>query len=624
MTYQSDYFLTNRPQIADNEFLRWPQKRAYREVFNHFAVKQNKNHAIVSLPTGVGKTGVMALVPYGLSNGRVLIITPRLVIRDHVTDSLDPDHPGNFWLKYKAFDRMNQLPVLVEYDKDLSQEALNLANIVVVNIHKLQKRLVSSLIHRVPQNYFDMVIIDEAHHSAATTWIEALDYFRNAKIVKLTGTPYRTDGQPIAGKLVYQYPLRAAMANGFVKSLENIDYIPEELILTIDSKEYTSDEVFDMGLRDSDWVSRAVAFSEDCSRRVVRKSVEILERKRSKSDLPLKIIGVACSIKHAEQIKELYNEISMKTAILHSDLPDVEIAKSLSDIDNHRVQVVVNVSMLGEGYDHRYLSVGAIFRPFRSQLPYEQFVGRLLRVIPDNENPGIEGNIAAVVSHHDLYLDELWDRYKREIQEAEIIKSLEDLDLDLVSDLGGEPTESIEIDIGLATETGVGSIVVDPYLTTELIKRRQQEEAEDLRKISELQKILDISFAEAESIVKQSKAKSRLLRPDLFEKSKKKTVDQRIKEDIVPKLLADFGIPKKSRSLARSRLFVDFNCYAWILRDKSKDNAALLSIYINVKLKERMGRSRSEWQTSDWDIALQRLDEIEEYVRIVLKDFADL
>ncbi|MDI9412890.1 MAG: helicase-related protein [Bacillota bacterium] len=412
------------------------------------------------------------------------------------------------------------------------------------------------------------------------------------------------------------------MANGFVKSLENIDYIPEKLILIIDGEEYTSDEVFDMGLRDSDWVSRAVAFSEDCSRRVVDKSVKILEQKLSDSDLPLKIIGVACSIKHAEQIKKLYEEAGMKTAILHSNLPDEEIDKTLSDIDNHRVQVVINVSMLGEGYDHRYLSVGAIFRPFRSQLPYEQFIGRLLRVIPDDEISGVEDNIAAVVSHNNLYLDKLWARYKQEIQKAEIIKSLEDLDLDLVSDQERRISEFTEIDIGLATEVGTGSSVADPYLKTELIRRREQEEAEDLRKIEELQKLLDVSFAEAKSIVNQSKARSRLLRPDLFEKTKKETVDQKIKASIVPKLLADFAISKESRSLANSRLFTP-KSYAWIPKNCQGDNAAFLSIYINTRLKERMGRGRSEWQTSDWEIALQRLDEIEEYIRVVLKEFVD-
>ena len=594
---------------------------AYESVFRHFAIEQKESHAIVTLPTGVGKTGLMGLLPYGLANGRVLIITPQLVIKDHVADSLDPDFPGNFWLKYKVFESMDQLPALVEYDGTVSKEALYLANIIVVNIQKLQSRLVSSLINRVSPNHFDMIIVDEAHHSTATTWVEALNYFHNAKVVKLTGTPYRTDGKPIVGELVYQYRLSAAMANGFVKSLEDFTYIPEKLVLIIDGKEYDKDEVFELGLRDRDWVSRSVAFSEECSRRVVVESVEILKRKLAKSNLPLKIIGVACSIEHALQIKELYEEVGIKTAIVHSDLPEEQKATALADIENHRVQAVVNVSMLGEGYDHKYLVVGAIFRPFRSQLPYEQFIGRLLRIIPKDEQPGLEDNIAAIVSHRDLYLERLWEYYKREIQEAEIIRSLEDLDLDLDPDQGREHAGSLEVDLGLATEEGVGTVVSDPYLTTELIKRRRQEEAEDAKKVEELQKLLDISSEEARSVLRQTKARSRLRRPDLFEKVRRESVDQRIKQDMVPRLLADFNIPKESRSLVESRLFKGSNRYAWITRQENCDNAALLSIYINTVLKERMGAKREQWQTSDWDIALQRLDEIEEFIVMVLKDF---
>lgn len=83
-----------------------------------------------------------------------------------------------------------------------------------------------------------------------------------------------------------------------------------------------------------------------------------------------------------------------------------------SDVENHRLDVIIHVAMLGEGYDHKYLSVAAIFRPFRNELPYEQFIGSVLRVIPDGEAQKIEDNIADVVSHQDLQLAELWESIK--------------------------------------------------------------------------------------------------------------------------------------------------------------------------------------------------------------------
>ena len=98
-------------------------------------------------------------------------------------------------------------------------------------------------------------------------------------MVKLTGTLIRTDGIELAGELVYKYKLSQAMANNYVKSLRNIEYVPEKLLLTIDkdeSKQYTVEELLELGLRDEDWIRRSVAFSEECSNSVVDEIREII------------------------------------------------------------------------------------------------------------------------------------------------------------------------------------------------------------------------------------------------------------------------------------------------------------------------------------------------------------
>lgn len=616
------YFLTHVPHVEDNEMLRAPQKAAYASVAEHFILKEKQTHALVILPTGVGKTGLMGLLPYGISKGRVLVITPQIVIKEHVSDSLDPDYPSNFWLKHGVFSAMSELPVLVEYDRDTTDEVLNLANIVVVNIQKLQSRLANSLINRVPEDFFDMIIVDEAHHSTANTWIDVLHYFFRSKVVKLTGTPYRSDGKPIVGEITYNYRLSAAMANGYVKSLESFVYLPENLMLTLDDnseKEYSLEEIYDLGLRDAEWVSRTVAYSKSCSQSVVKRSIELLDDRLEGTELPLKILAVACSIKHAMQIKELYEAEGYPTTIMHSDLTQEEKTRAVSDIENHRVKAIVNVAMLGEGYDHKYLSVGAIFRPFRSQLPYEQFVGRLLRVIPDEENPSVKSNIAAVVSHRELGLDKLWNHYKKEIEAAKTIMTLKDLPLESFTRDDPKEGQGRDTSVGDAEDFGVGKIIVDPYVTTELIKKRKQEEAQELDKIKQLQSLLNISAEEAKKFVKQANSKSVLKRPDIYLKNKRSGIDHRIKEDLVPKLLVEFGISKETTSLSQSRLF-KLGKYRWI--SSRGNNAAMLAIYITNALNDAVGGKRDEWQMGDWDLAEQKLDEIEEYLSKVLEDFS--
>jgi len=70
--------------------------------------------------------------------------------------------------------------------------------------------------------------------------------------------------------------------------------------------------------------------------------------------------------------------------------------------DNHRV----DVAMMGKGYDHKYLSIAAIFRAFKNPLPYKQFIGRILRVIPEEEVKKAGDNIGNVVAHNLLYSKE--------------------------------------------------------------------------------------------------------------------------------------------------------------------------------------------------------------------------
>jgi len=68
--------------------------------------------------------------------------------------------------------------------------------------------------------------------------------------------------------------------------------------------------------------------------------------------------------------------------------------------------VIVQVHMLGEGYDLGSLSVAAVFRPYRSLSPYIQFVGRILR-LASPRSPLSPANKVYVVSHVGLN-DERW------------------------------------------------------------------------------------------------------------------------------------------------------------------------------------------------------------------------
>lgn len=619
LEFIENYFIASMPNILGNPAIRKPQMEAYTEIYNYFSAEGYKDrNAIVVLPTGVGKTGVMGIAPFGICKKRTLIITPGTTIRDSVIEDLSPLNPDNFWYKRNVFKTGLQLPKVIEYEGlDTPIEVLNCANIVILNVHKLQTRLDSSLMNRVGKDFFDLIIIDEAHHSVASTWVECINYFENAKVLKLTGTPFRTDNEPLVGELIYKYPLSRAMANNFVKSLSNIKYTPDELKLTIDNdstKLYTIDELYSLGLRDQDWVSRSVAFSEGCSEAIVISSIEQLNEKKLGSSVPHKIIAVACSIDHAKQISTLYEKHGIKTAIVHSDLEGDKKERAFKDVENHRVEAVIHVAMLGEGYDHPYLSVAAIFRPFRNELPYTQFIGRILRIIPEGN---AKDNVGIVISHKHLYLDKLWEKYKKEIQESQVISSIKEYDAILDESMNGpnEPSDPIHrdpVELGSIVQSESHSLQVDDYLTTELIKKSREDDKKMQEQIKKLQEALPhLSEEQAKLIIQQSQSTQVLGRPDLLYKSRKKDLDVTIREELVPGIIERYGIDKDNDDLRNCGLFT--GNYWYIpnkLKSKNGKNAAMLALYYNTFLFNKIGLPRKEWTQSDYDTAFDSLDSL--------------
>jgi superfamily II DNA or RNA helicase len=624
--YNHNYFMASMSNIYENQSLRLPQIEAYRRVNEYFNSQYENRSALIVLPTGVGKTGVIGLVPYGISRGRVLIITPWTTIRETVLESLNPENYDNFWLKRKVFNSKLLLPNVIEYSgSDTTYEVLSASNVVILNVQKLQSRLDSSLINVVPRDFFDMIIIDEAHHSTARTWIECVDYFQDAKVLKLTGTPFRTDGVEINGHLIYKYPLSRAMYNGFVKSLENIQYVPDELKLTIDkdeTKEYSIDEIYEMNLKDIDWVTRSVAYSKSCSEKVVDESISLLKRKSTNSSIPHKIIAIACSIPHAKQICDIYESKGLKVSLMHSELNEHEKKTVFKDIENHRVQVVVNVAMLGEGYDHPYLSIAAIFRPFRNELPYTQFIGRILRTISD-EGVKANDNIGQIVSHKHLELDKLWEKYKIEIQESEIIGRLKDCDSELdeeIDDSIGKGVRVKDIYMGNASDYGKGSLSIETYLDTEITRKAKAEDDKTKQQIKQMVAMLGVTEEQAELILQQVQGSSDIRkRPDLAFSNKKKSVDARIREEIVPKMIVKHKIKEDGDDLKSSSLFE--GKYWYIPNMVKNKNIAMLAMYMNNYLKDKIGKPRAKWLDSDMDRAVLILDDLEKFVEKGIEEF---
>lgn len=615
-----NHYLSANPQILGNENLREPQLFAYQELIRHYSKEDSDRNALVVLPTGTGKTGLMAIAPYGIAKKRVLVITPQTVVKDTVVGSLNPMDPTNFWLTTKIFPVKTQLPTVIEYSKELTGDVLESSDIVILNIHKLQLRLESSLLKKVVSNFFDLIIVDEAHHSEAHTWKKAIEYFSESKVIKVTGTPFRSDGVKIEGTEVYKYRLSQAMANGYVKSLERFVHIPDSMQFTIDKNDsnlLSLEEV--LKIKSEEWVSRSVALSYESNMSIVNQSVKMLEDKRRNTENnPHKIVAVACSIEHAVQLQEIYEKKGLSVAIVHSKMEKKDLKNEFDKIESNQVDVVVNVALLGEGYDHKFLTIAAIFRPFKSDLPYQQFIGRVLRSISVNDGYPVneDDNIAQVVHHKELNLEELWKRYKEEIDKSSIIKELK---TNSKAEREFKPTTPMdELDFGATEESESSTLDSDVFLATEFTRMSNEKRNAEQQRITKLMNEFGVTEEVATGLSRQIEVSTeldseKLLRPDLYQKNLRANLAVKINEEIIPDIITQFNVSLDSYEITevREKFIANSNKPPY---HKEDNNGATLGIYFNASLKQFTKKNRKDWDSSELERAIEQVEKYRQYV----------
>ncbi len=610
------YFQSTEAFIIGNEKLREPQVRAYAALQEHFKT-QRTEPAIIEIPTGCGKTGVICISPFGISQGRVLVVTPGLTIRDELEKAFSSfDNVRNFYLKTEVFNT-GRLPkvVVLKRGEAANQEDCIRADIIIANIHQAV-----SYIEYFPEDFFDMVIADEGHHTPADSWQRIVEAYPSAKKVYLTATAFRSDGQEIKGTPTYRYRLADAIANGYVKNVIKVDAVPSKLtFVTADGeREYTTDEILVM--REEEWFSKGVALSEPCNLTIIDKALDILFDQR-KRGVPHQLIAAACSKDHARKLEALFGTRNVRATYVISEGPDgmslEEREQRLRDFEAGRYDCIIHVGILGEGYDHPPLSVAAIFRPYRSRAPYEQFIGRTLRVIPNAQK---EDNRAHVVGHIGLNLDDFWTYFKNEIRDAEETRAFDEFD-DFLDNGGGNGGERNESPAAKVLDEVISRFEIDHFLPIDDSRRKVltdtlpkiEQQLEDLRragfKLPDLMSDFQRKLAELNASPESRVVPRTVTRPDLERQQFRKYLN------VSEKRVAAY-------ILNNLEISPDFDLRSVLGKGEEKNNYETLIRLVHRRLNEDMGKDGSDSRRNSWgaEEIREALDKLEKLQNPLLKE----
>ena len=230
--------------------------------------------------------------------------------------------------------------------------------------------------------FFDLVVVDEAHHVTADSYRSVISCIQkinpNVKIFGVTATPMRGDKSNIGvifSNCADQINLPELIRSGHL--VRPITYRVEtgdikEKLEALKSKakgDYNDNEMAD------------ILDTVPLNSRVVQ------EWKEKASDR--KTVIFCSNITHAENVTEAFCNHGIKANMVSSRMSREERQKILNDLENDKIQVLVNVAILTEGWDYPPISCVILLRCSSYKSTMIQMIGRGLRTIDAQIHPNI-------------------------------------------------------------------------------------------------------------------------------------------------------------------------------------------------------------------------------------------
>lgn len=339
-----------------------------------------------------------------LRASRVLVITPSRLVRYQITR----EYETLLTLKRaRVFSLDVPTPRVFEVESKIDSEAgwkeLASYDLVVGTPNSISP--VMEGVATPPSNFFDLILVDEAHHSSATIWNELLEAFPLAKRVLFTATPYRRDRREIKGKLAYAYPVGDAYKDGI---FGEIKYLP-----VAEGKEGENDV------------------------RIALAAQQVFNEDRA-SGLDHLLMVRTDMKKRAKELKKIYEEnTGLRLQQVDSDYSYSYIKRTIEKLRAGELDGIICVDMLGEGFDLPQLKIAAIHAPHKSLVITLQFIGRFARTNAPNIGAAkflavpsdVEGEVDRLYREDTVWQEMVTNlsegRIGEEIETREVIESFE-------------------------------------------------------------------------------------------------------------------------------------------------------------------------------------------------------
>lgn len=387
--------------------LRDCQNQALAALGNYFSTGERRAACVMSV--GAGKTALGVATCLAFAQRRAMVITPGSVIRGTFDKAFDHQSVGNvlYGLRGGPLIPGCKPPQVLTLDREdgpirsVQREDLLKADVIITNFHSLGTGDdEDDLLFKLKSDDIDFIVVDEAHIAAAESYQRAFQHFPKARSLLMSACFQRMDGRPIDADVVYRYRLIDSIADGHAKNLRVQRFAPDveqttyEMLWSDGSREeIVGREALLELVKDERKLARITAKSDASIRqlmRVVRAALD--EQVNLLYPVKPRVLFSALGERHAEQIARVANEYGIACDYLHHSMTESRI-RSIRDRfeqDSGDLQGIVQLKMLGQGYDFPPITIVVPMRPYGSFSEFYQFIGRGIRVL---QHPSLLGRV---------------------------------------------------------------------------------------------------------------------------------------------------------------------------------------------------------------------------------------
>ena len=233
---------------------------------------------------------------------------------------------------------------------------------------------------QVGGDFYDYIVVDEAHHGTAPSYRPLFDHFTPRILLGLTATPERMDGKPVAADFDNRFAAEIRLPEALEeKLLCPFHYFGVADPVSLDADQFWAGGKYVGSELESVYTgAHALALQRlDAIRAALAKFEPDLTR--------VKGIGFCVNVGHAAYMARMFSEKGIPSAVLTGETSDADRGRLIEELRAGRLTFLFTVDVLNEGLDVPEVNTVLFLRPTESLTIFLQQLGRGLRRAPDKD-----------------------------------------------------------------------------------------------------------------------------------------------------------------------------------------------------------------------------------------------